>query len=203
MARPGRSERNRAVRSFRQLRRFHHVINSDKVFGTHRSSTLSTKDPHPRARSAWSAEDSEQVFALPSFYAEFAPGEDQAGFVDSIYILKDRGRLTESRMSFASPLKELAFIFREDGPDGKVVFNEPRLDHRRKGRAFVGWIVGVKFKPNCSGSPSVHDPAIVACCDALVRVVRESPSCFDILDTVDRTLLALSRQARQGSIKGS
>src|ERR1700730_18738873 len=35
MARPGRTERNRAARSFRQLRRFHHVINSDKVFGTH------------------------------------------------------------------------------------------------------------------------------------------------------------------------
>src|SRR4030081_321269 len=37
MARPGRPERNRTARSFRQLRRFHHVINSDKVFGTHRS----------------------------------------------------------------------------------------------------------------------------------------------------------------------
>src|SRR4249920_3305995 len=35
MARPGRPERNRAARSFRQLRRFHHVINTDKVFGTH------------------------------------------------------------------------------------------------------------------------------------------------------------------------
>src|SRR6476620_1586233 len=35
MARPGRPERNRAARSFRQLRRFHHVINSDMVFGTH------------------------------------------------------------------------------------------------------------------------------------------------------------------------
>jgi hypothetical protein len=35
MARPGRPERNKATRSFRQLRRFHHVINSDKVFGTH------------------------------------------------------------------------------------------------------------------------------------------------------------------------
>src|SRR5258708_14429439 len=35
MARPGWPERNRAARSFRQLRRFHHVINSDKVFGTH------------------------------------------------------------------------------------------------------------------------------------------------------------------------
>src|SRR5260370_10767286 len=35
MARPGWPERNRAARSFRQLRRFHHVINSDEVFGTH------------------------------------------------------------------------------------------------------------------------------------------------------------------------
>src|SRR5260221_10728172 len=35
MARPGRPERNRAARSFGQLRRFHHSINSDKVFGTH------------------------------------------------------------------------------------------------------------------------------------------------------------------------
>ena len=29
--------RNGAARSFRQLRRFHHVINSDKVFGTHKA----------------------------------------------------------------------------------------------------------------------------------------------------------------------
>src|ERR1700678_4404461 len=36
MARPGRPERNRAARSFRQLRRFHNGINSNKVFGTHR-----------------------------------------------------------------------------------------------------------------------------------------------------------------------
>jgi hypothetical protein len=35
--RQGRPERNRTARSFRQLRRFHHVINSDKVFGTHRA----------------------------------------------------------------------------------------------------------------------------------------------------------------------
>src|SRR5258708_27425144 len=42
MARPGWPERNRAVRSFRQLRRFHHVINSDKVFGTHSPQT----EPH-------------------------------------------------------------------------------------------------------------------------------------------------------------
>src|SRR6185437_5728539 len=36
MARPARPERNRAARSFRQLRRFHHDIKSDKVFSTRR-----------------------------------------------------------------------------------------------------------------------------------------------------------------------
>ena len=36
MARPGRAKRNRAAQSFRQLRQFHHVINSDDVFGTHK-----------------------------------------------------------------------------------------------------------------------------------------------------------------------
>src|SRR5664280_1323143 len=35
------SERNRAARSFGQLRRFHHGINSDKVFGTHRGTRRS------------------------------------------------------------------------------------------------------------------------------------------------------------------
>jgi transposase len=34
-ARPGRPERDRAAQSFRQLSRFHRVINSDEVFGTH------------------------------------------------------------------------------------------------------------------------------------------------------------------------
>src|SRR5258706_14197601 len=40
MARPGWPERNRAARTFRQLRRFDHVINSDKVFGTHSYATI-------------------------------------------------------------------------------------------------------------------------------------------------------------------
>src|ERR1700731_4692382 len=45
MARPGRPERNRRARSFRQLRRFHHVINSDKVFGTHTDVILANTTP--------------------------------------------------------------------------------------------------------------------------------------------------------------
>jgi AraC-like DNA-binding protein len=146
--------------------------------------------------------DEDSVFARSSFYAEFAPREDQAAFVDSIYILKDRGRLTASRMSFASPFKELAFIFREDDPGGKVVCNAPSLDCRRKGRAFFGWIVGVKFKPNWPGPPGVHDPAVVACRDALAPLVRNGPTSVDIIDIVDRTLLVLAQQAKHRSIGG-
>src|SRR6266403_3325289 len=41
---PGYTRFNRTARSFRQLRRFHHVINSDKVFGTH-SQELATEEP--------------------------------------------------------------------------------------------------------------------------------------------------------------
>jgi hypothetical protein len=37
MARPARPERSRSARSSRQLSRFYHSINPDRVFGTHRS----------------------------------------------------------------------------------------------------------------------------------------------------------------------
>jgi hypothetical protein len=39
------------------------------------------------------AENGEDLFAQPAFYAEFAPLQDHSDFVDSIYVLKDRGRL--------------------------------------------------------------------------------------------------------------
>src|SRR5258708_1347045 len=42
-------ERNKAARSFRQLRRFLHVINSDKVFGTHRLLRCSRSERRRRA----------------------------------------------------------------------------------------------------------------------------------------------------------
>src|ERR1700722_1512761 len=48
MASPGRPERNETARSFRQFRRFHHVINSDRVFGTHRLPWGYTLGPHQK-----------------------------------------------------------------------------------------------------------------------------------------------------------
>src|SRR5258708_3475702 len=49
MARPGRPERNRAARSFRQLRRFDHVINSDKG-GFRYTQALALNAPLPGLR---------------------------------------------------------------------------------------------------------------------------------------------------------
>ena len=152
------------------------------------------------------AEDGEHVFAQPAFYAEFAPLEDHSNLVDSIYVLKDRGRLTAKRLAFASPLRELTFSFRESahgpGHSGKVVVNEPNFGHRTKGRAFFGWIIGIKFKPTWSGPLRGEDPMIVACLRTLARVIDSSPSHLDILDTLDRVLCALSQGPQHEPIAG-
>jgi AraC-like DNA-binding protein len=149
-------------------------------------------------------EDGEHLFAQPSFYAEFAPLEDHSKFVDSIYVLKDRGRLTADRLTFASPLKELAFCFREPVPgsrhNGKVVVNEPKFGHRKKGRAFFGWIIGIKFKPTWSGPLRREDPVIVACQSSLALVISSSRSHLDILDRLDQVLRALSQSTPHESI---
>ena len=158
-------------------------------------------------RPVQTAEDVEHLFAQPSFYAEFAPLENHSSFVDLIYVLKDRGRLTASRVAFASPLREVAFGFREavpgSGYSGKVVVNEPNFGHRKKSRAFFGWIIGIKFKPNWSGPLRTDDPVIVACQNSLARVVGTSPSCLDVLHPLDQLLLALSQHTQQESIISS
>jgi AraC-like DNA-binding protein len=153
------------------------------------------------------AEDGEHLFAQPAFYAEFAPLENHSNLVDSIYVLRDSGLLTASRLTFASPFKELAFSFpdsaQESGHRDKVVVNEPNFGHRKKGRAFFGWIIGIKFKPTWAGRLCTEDPAIVACQNTLARVIAKSPSCLDVLDPLDQVLLALSREAGHDSIVGS
>ena len=124
--------------------------------------------------------------------------EDRSSFVDSIYILKDRGRLTANRLTFASPLRELAFQLSRrsaaprSGYSGKVVVNEPNFGHRKKGRPFFGWIIGIKFKPTWSGPLDTEIPMIVACQHSLKRAISGSPSCLTILDQFDQSLRAFS-----------
>jgi AraC-like DNA-binding protein len=152
-------------------------------------------------------DDAERVFAQLCFYAEFAPRDDQSDLVDSIYVLKDRGLLTAHRLAFASPLRELTFSFRETGQGtgraGKVVVNEPTFGHRKKGRAFYGWIIGIKFKPTWSGPLRTDDPLIVACQRSLAHVVSVSPSRLGVLDPLDRLLVALSQRIQPGTLASS
>ena len=151
------------------------------------------------------AEDGEHLFAQSAFYAEFAPLKNHSNFVDSIYVLKDCGRLTANRLAFASPFRELTFSFRESaapssGHSGKVVLHEPNFGHRKKGRVFFGWIIGIKFKPTWSGPLRTEDPMIVACQNSLARVISGGPSRLAILDPLDQVLLALSRHTQPGPI---
>ena len=48
-------------------------------------------------------ENAEDLFAQLAFYAEFAPLQDHSDFVGSIYVLRDRGRLTASRLASRAP----------------------------------------------------------------------------------------------------
>src|SRR5712672_126776 len=88
MARPGRPKRNRTARSFRQLRRFHHVINSDKVFGTHNrfSATLGLSAGMSRPFSHLGA-DMAKIVNPKLFSQQFGvpkAGIDKAGFLDPL-----------------------------------------------------------------------------------------------------------------------
>src|SRR6266481_5243840 len=130
MARPGRSARNRAARSFRQLMRFHHVINSDKVFGTHNgvsawdggqnstwlsSSGILTKDPianrTPMASQAvaglfqyWSPAAQTRISVLPR--VKQGPPLANAGRPDSFkprHLQPDSIQNPDSPATFLSP----------------------------------------------------------------------------------------------------
>src|SRR6266403_5147976 len=73
MARPGRPERNRTARSFRQLRRFHHVINSDKVFGTHNRVLSFKPQLRPERRGQHGQNETEQPEHSTSLGDSIAP----------------------------------------------------------------------------------------------------------------------------------
>src|SRR6202521_2523310 len=57
MSKPVWPERNRAAGSFRQLMRFHRVINSDKVFGTHNGIKAALKGRKFPAQIIWGKDD--------------------------------------------------------------------------------------------------------------------------------------------------
>jgi hypothetical protein len=81
--------------------------------------------------------------------------------------------------------------------------NEPNFGHRKKSRAFFGWIIGIKFKPAWSRPLRTENPMIVACQSSLARVTSSAPSCLDILGPLDRLLLALSQQNHDSTTRNA
>lgn len=64
-----------------------------------------------------------------AFYADFEALPQRSDIVDHFYVMKDCGVMTGDQCAFASPLVEIAFLFRS-APDGsesipKIVVVEP------------------------------------------------------------------------------
>src|ERR1700687_2947501 len=75
MARPARPERSKSARSSRQLSRFYHSINPDRVFGTHRdkimrmaaqTAPIEAGAVHLPARAPWVEEFKKEILSFPA-----------------------------------------------------------------------------------------------------------------------------------------
>jgi AraC-like DNA-binding protein len=95
-------------------------------------------------------------------YAELGPIDRHRSFIDHLFILRDRGRLTGTgRHLFASPFSEIALVGRprddrwEDlgGEEmgGTVAWKAfhlpPRFGRRPRQRSFHGWMLGIRYRP--------------------------------------------------------
>jgi hypothetical protein len=119
MARPRRPGRNKVVRSFRQLRRFHHVINTDMVFGTHKR--------QPKFREVFSGKRPAS-YRLSRFFAVIIHKFDVSDFKAYVMIewIKQRDLLIDEALAFAqavaanTPKMALTPVHQPDAAQGFV-----------------------------------------------------------------------------------
>jgi AraC-like DNA-binding protein len=141
------------------------------------------------------------LFAQPAFYAEFAPLSQHVGVVDHLYVLSDRAIMTADRRDFASPLTEIAFVFPKGAKNAElrpsVVIAQPRFGHRKKNRAFHGWIVGLRSKALRHPVSARDTPPFTECQTQLSHAIRRGASCVDILAVLDRFAHALTQHGSQ------
>ena len=144
------------------------------------------------------------LFTLPAFYAEFAPLAQHTHVVDHLYVLRDCGSLTAAGKSvFASPFRDVAFTFAAESV-GRVAVLEPSFGHRKRKRAFHGWVFGARCNPASSWPSATDRPAFAACLAQLTQVVRGAPSCTSILKILDEFLDDEPKQtkARSSEVHG-
>jgi AraC-like DNA-binding protein len=90
-------------------------------------------------------------------YAELQPMDRHRSFIDHLFVLRDRGRLTGAgRNLFASPFSEIALVGRPPHDDSKDINGSvawkafhlpPRFGRRPRQRSFHGWMLGIRYRP--------------------------------------------------------
>jgi AraC-like DNA-binding protein len=140
-------------------------------------------------------QNSEWLFTLPAFYAEYAPLPRHGSVTDHIYVLKDCGMLTANRCVFASPFRDLAFIFRRSAglPEPKVMFIQPSFGHRKRSRPFHGWVFGVRSKASARWPSEMGSTPFVECQTRLAQSVSRGPSSVAVLNILDQLIADLAQ----------
>ena len=95
--------------------------------------------------------------ANSAVYAELQPVERHRSFIDHLFVLRDRGRLTGvGRNLFASPFAEIALVGRQPDDDSenadgmfawKAFHLPPRFGRQPRRRSFHGWMLGIRYRP--------------------------------------------------------
>jgi AraC-like DNA-binding protein len=131
-------------------------------------------------------------------YAELRPMDHHRAFIDHLFILRDRGRLTSiGRNLFASPFSETAVVGRPDdgsedtgGNDmgGRIAWKAfhwpPRFGRQPRQRSFHGWMLGVRCRPLDLDVADAALAGLSGVFNAAFAQVRENP--FDsIVDALD------------------
>jgi AraC-like DNA-binding protein len=90
-------------------------------------------------------------------YAELQPIDRHRPFVDHLFVLRDRGRLTGVGGNlFASPFSEIALVGRRPDNDGgksdgavpwKAIHRPPRFGRQPRQHSFHGWMLGIRCRP--------------------------------------------------------
>jgi AraC-like DNA-binding protein len=90
-------------------------------------------------------------------YAELQPIDRHRSFIDHLFVLRDRGRLTGvGRNLFASPFSEIALVGRRPDDDGgdndglvvwKAIHLPPRFGRQPRQHSFHGLMFGIRCRP--------------------------------------------------------
>jgi AraC-like DNA-binding protein len=90
-------------------------------------------------------------------YVELQPMDRHRSFIDHLFVLRDRGRLTGvGRNLFASPFSEIALVGRPVGDDStdidgtvawKAFHLPPRFGRQPRQHSFHGWMLGIRYRP--------------------------------------------------------